>query len=1148
MSGRSGPNKTTTAGSIILLIPVRGRRSVMATRSGGLGRPGISWPWAAILVPALVGILALLPAVLLPVQATVARPTLDPTFGSGGISRSPIQTPREDVAGAAAVQADGKVVIAGGSQGGLVPMLLAVVRLNRDGSPDRTFGVDGRVLLDRAFPTYTSGPYSMVAAVAIDGSGRILLGGAQVALSGSRPLIVRLLPNGQPDGSFGSGGAVILPFEPPPFMAVARSITPLADGRLVVGGDGRVLPEAAFATRLNLNGSIDLSFGTNGFVSAHPASTVFVDSAGRIVAATRDEARRWTADGRPDPTFGQGGYVAIADVGASNKTAVSRPGGGILLLGGDDAQLMTTALAANGSLDRSYGGGTGTRLASFDDAPNSRRALLGLPTGGFVIASGWFGGTVAAPAGGIAIGGFRADGTPDPAFGRGQTVHTDLQRRNVGTAAVARGADGTLYAVAGNALQPTSDDNGPPLRDFVVTAYRANGDLVTGFGQGGTATVDFKAPGWIQPGRAAVDPFGRVVSILNGYGTMVARLTTAGHLDPTFGQGGVAYLKAGSLETIATDTRGNIVVGGWATDSSRSVVIRLTPAGQLDPAFSDDGILTEPGPAEMNYVSALATLPDGGIVTATTANPGAGRCLPAATITRYRADGQLDPSFGNGGRTSVEPAPQACRARVTGLTLDAQGRPAVSVASNLTGNTVTMKDVLRLTSAGAPDVGFGTGGSVRIDLGGDGALAVDPPSGTLVAGGTDGGTLAAVRISPTGTAGPILSHPSPLTSGPAGYAVVREVTVDEVGGVQLFGGIAPARLGDGWTWAAEAFRPDGSDDTRRGPDGILGGRSTLPLTGAAQSPDGHLVLTGFNSRHLEARRYGVPTAPTAPAITRTVAGRGFVTVGWSAPADDGGGRILAYVVVAQQPGRPAAVQVVPGDVRSVSLPALANGQPATVTVVAWNGRGPGATSPPSAATPSAGGAAARPPDPPQALTAAAGTTYATLRWSPPADDGGGPVTGYRASAVDRATGAVVAAQTVAADVRNVSVGGLSPGRQYDLHVSASNITGSGRTSPVPAVPTSSGLPSVTPGPVGAIGHSRSGGTTLTVSWPPALDDGGAPVTGYAVLIGRGNTVQAARGVPAAARQTTFQNVPPGTVIYVLAQNAHGYGAHSLGFA
>jgi len=37
-----------------------------------------------------------------------------------------------------------------------------------------------------------------------------------------------------------------------------------------------------------------------------------------------------------------------------------------------------------------------------------------------------------------------------------------------------------------------------------------------------------------------------------------------------------------------------------------------------------------------------------------------------------------------------------------------------------------------------------------------------------------------------------------------------------------------------------------------------------------------------------------------------------------------------------------------------------------------------------------------------------------------------------------------------------------------------------------------------------------------------------------------------RTLPADARQTTFQNVPSGVVILVMAQNANGFGAYTVG--
>jgi len=197
-----------------------------------------------ILLIALVATLSALPGSVPVANATVASSTLDPTFGSGGISNITVPVSREGVAGAAVVQPDGKLVLAGGSKGSIVAEYLAVTRLNTDGSPDPTFGVNGRVLIDRGFPS-TADAYTMVFAAAIDPVGRIVLAGVQPAASGARAMIMRLLPDGRIDATFGTGGQVVLAVGPPPFSAYATSVDPLADGRLIVGGSG-------FVTRLNL--------------------------------------------------------------------------------------------------------------------------------------------------------------------------------------------------------------------------------------------------------------------------------------------------------------------------------------------------------------------------------------------------------------------------------------------------------------------------------------------------------------------------------------------------------------------------------------------------------------------------------------------------------------------------------------------------------------------------------------------------------------------------------------------------------------------------------------------------------------------------------------------------------------------------------
>jgi uncharacterized delta-60 repeat protein len=65
-----------------------------------------------------------------------------------------------------ALQPDGKIVLAGYIVGGIV----AVARLNSDGSPDGTFSTDGRAMIDFGDRTFGN-------AVALQKNGRILVAG-----------------------------------------------------------------------------------------------------------------------------------------------------------------------------------------------------------------------------------------------------------------------------------------------------------------------------------------------------------------------------------------------------------------------------------------------------------------------------------------------------------------------------------------------------------------------------------------------------------------------------------------------------------------------------------------------------------------------------------------------------------------------------------------------------------------------------------------------------------------------------------------------------------------------------------------------------------------------------------------------------------
>lgn len=101
---------------------------------------------------------------------TVTRLTptggLDPTFGAGGTASIDFAS-LADLAAGAALQPDGKIVVAGYSQG---TEDVAVARLNANGSPDATFGVAGKATVEFGVATFGQ-------AVALQSNGRIVVAG-----------------------------------------------------------------------------------------------------------------------------------------------------------------------------------------------------------------------------------------------------------------------------------------------------------------------------------------------------------------------------------------------------------------------------------------------------------------------------------------------------------------------------------------------------------------------------------------------------------------------------------------------------------------------------------------------------------------------------------------------------------------------------------------------------------------------------------------------------------------------------------------------------------------------------------------------------------------------------------------------------------
>ena len=298
---------------------------------------------------------------------------------------------RNDICNALALQADGRIVVAGSSAPAMSPNEdFAVARLNSDGSPDMTFGGGtGQAL----FPFDIGGSDGDVAgAVAIQPDGKILAAGWAVTdASGYDFAVVRLLPDGSRDTTFNSTGRVTVAFDFPGTSGIDQADAIAIDdqARILLGGVAETAPASFdFAlARLLPNGQLDHSFdadgratigfdlgNTNSDLSYHTillqdGRIVMVGAADAGVGSTQNNdvaIARLLPDGSPDAGFGIGGKVVVpfdlVTNGNDVATAVVEDSAGRLVVVGGatydatfDFRSFALRLLGNGTLDGNFG-------------------------------------------------------------------------------------------------------------------------------------------------------------------------------------------------------------------------------------------------------------------------------------------------------------------------------------------------------------------------------------------------------------------------------------------------------------------------------------------------------------------------------------------------------------------------------------------------------------------------------------------------------------------------------------------------------------------------------------------------------------------------------------------------------------------------
>jgi uncharacterized delta-60 repeat protein len=217
--------------------------------------------------------------------------SIDTTFNTTGKLVVDVGTNSVELLRNMVLQGDDKIVMVGQSKTGVTgsgasaatSTDYAMVRVNVDGSLDTGFGSGGKLSL----PVGAGIDVASSAVVLPDG--RIVVAGNSRSgnLDNTDPdfSLVRLNADGTLDTSFGTGGKVVI--HATPMGDRIYQVTMQTDGKLLIAGTsgtyGTGFDGEAFVGRLNENGTIDNTFGTNGFTKL-PLRGVYEQTAELTVA------------------------------------------------------------------------------------------------------------------------------------------------------------------------------------------------------------------------------------------------------------------------------------------------------------------------------------------------------------------------------------------------------------------------------------------------------------------------------------------------------------------------------------------------------------------------------------------------------------------------------------------------------------------------------------------------------------------------------------------------------------------------------------------------------------------------------------------------------------------------------------------------
>ncbi|MEM8493868.1 MAG: RHS repeat-associated core domain-containing protein [Planctomycetota bacterium] len=330
--------------------------------------------------------------------------TLDTTFGTSGTTV--VDIGNTDTLGDIAILSSGKILAVGGTDDG-TDTDIALAVFNSDGSLYTSWASGGIRVSDYGGDEFAT-------SVAVQSDGKIVVAGTM----NDDWVGARYNTNGTLDTTFSSNGWAS--FDPSGGgVDIVQTVAIDGSGKIVVGGSIGSTSDSFAIGRLTSAGAWDTSFSGNGwvttsFVGAFLGGAMSYDLAlqsdGKIVAVGYSPVQggpasllqmtvvRYTTAGGLDTTFGEAGKLAITGYSRfssdSVATSVKLQSDGKIVVGGftgDSTSSDNFALArleTDGTLDRSFGPGSGGGLVTADFGGEDQAWDIALLSDGRVVTVG----------------------------------------------------------------------------------------------------------------------------------------------------------------------------------------------------------------------------------------------------------------------------------------------------------------------------------------------------------------------------------------------------------------------------------------------------------------------------------------------------------------------------------------------------------------------------------------------------------------------------------------------------------------------------------------------------------------------------------------------------------------------------------------